>query len=293
MKYYLVFPFLSSIVYVLGVMLLKQVTAHGIGVWRSTFISNLTTALVFALLWPFGGGPVLYDLWWQPTLVALLFIAGQVLTFLALEVGDVSVATPALGSKTIYVAWFSTLVIGVALPWELWLSAVLSFAAIALLNLGGSVRGRPLLTVAVSLAAAACYALFDVLIQKWSPAWSAGRFLPIMFAISAVLSFGFFPLFHAPLRAIPLKAWPQLGSGVFFIALQSLGLITTTAVFGDATSVNVIYSARGLWSVAAVWLIGHWFGNTERHHGAGVLAMRLAGAAVMTAAIIVTLIDWG
>ena len=33
------------------------------------------------------------------------------------------------------------------------------------------------------------YACFDVLVQKWSPAWGTGRFLPIAMAIAAVYSF--------------------------------------------------------------------------------------------------------
>ena len=48
---------------------------------------------------------------------------------------------------------------------------------------------------------------------------------------------------------------------------------------GEATAVNVVYSARGLWSVIAVWTLGHLFGNDERGHGAGVMRARLLGAA--------------
>ena len=57
-------------------------------------------------------------------------------------------------------------------------------------------------------------------------------------------------------------------------------------LFGDATAMNVVYSARGVWSVAAVWLIGHWFANTEAELGGNVFRYRLGGAALMTAAIV-------
>ena len=73
------------------------------------------------------------------------------------------------------------------------------------------------------------------------------------------------------------------------MGVQALSLVTTLAVFGDATAVNVIYSSRGLWSVVAVWLVGHWFHNQERTLPASVLRLRFLGAAIMTAAIIVTL----
>ena len=92
-----------------------------------------------------------------------------------------------------------------------------------------------------------------------------------------------------PLLDVPREARPWLLGGALFMALQALFLISTLAVFGDATAVNVVYSARGLWSIAIVWLIGHWFGSHEQHLGTTILRLRLLGAAVMTTAIIIAL----
>lgn len=289
MRWHLLFPLASSLLYVAGVLLIKRTTGFGVGVWRTTFVSNLAVALVFLALLPLGGASWPWREVWQPLIIAVLYVGGQALTFLALETGDVSVATPALGAKTIWVAWFTTLLLRTRLPWQLWAAAFLTFGAIALLNFGGHASRRPGRTVVLSLAAAATYALFDVLVQKWAPAWGAGHFLPLMFGLAAVLSLGFAPLFRGPLTSIPRAAWPWLAGGAVFGALQALFLVTAIATFGDATAVNVIYSARGLWSVAAVWLIGHWFGNTEAHLGPRILRIRLAGAALMTAAIVVIL----
>jgi hypothetical protein len=58
-------------------------------------------------------------------------------------------------------------------------------------------------------------------------------------------------------------------------------------VFGDATAVNIVYGTRGLWSVLLVWLAGRWLGSDEGSRGATVLGGRLAGAALMTAAVVV------
>ena len=290
MKWYLIFPFLSSLLYVVGVMLFKRSGDFRVGVWRTTFVSNVVAALAFTLILPMGG-TLQWGSLWQAALVAGLFLGGQVFTFLALDKGAVSVVTPALGAKTVMVAWFSLLVLSVELPWQLWVSAVLSFLSIVLLNKGGTVQSREGLgrAIGMSLLAAGCYALFDVLVQKWSPAWGAGRFLPVMFAFCALFSVAFMPLFKEPLRAIPRAAWPWLLGGALCVGFQALSLVTTLAVFGDATAINVIYSARGLWSVVAVWLIGHWFQNRELNTKQGVLGWRLAGAAMMTAAIVVTL----
>lgn len=291
MRWYLIFPFLSSLVFVVGVLLFKRAVDFRVGVWRTTFVSNVAAGVVFLFLLPMGGTIIWGDLW-QAALVGMLFLSGQVLSFLALDTGDVSVVTPTMGAKTVMVAWFSTLLLGVALPWQLWASAVMSFLAIALLNKGDGIKvGAGLLrTIGLSLMAAGCYALFDVLVQKWSLSWGAGRFLPMVFGFCALFSFGFVPLFKDPLRAIPRAAWPWLAGGALCVALQALSLVTSIAVFADGTGINVIYSARGLWSVMAVWLVGHWFGNRELVSGKGVLVWRLLGAGMMTAAIIVTLV---
>lgn len=291
MKWHLLFPFLASLLYVVAALFLKRAQQLGAGVLRTTFIANVAVALVFTALQLLGGTGQPWTQLWQPALVAVLFVAGQVLAILALSLGDVSVATPVLGAKTIFVAWFTTLLLAPRLPWQLWCAAALSFGAIVLLNrapgTGSSTTPRPLgRTLLFSLLAAASYALFDVLVQKWSPAWGAGRFLPIMFAFSAAMSVVFTPFFQKPWREVPRAAWPPLAAGALFMALQAFSLVSGLAIFGDATAMNVVYSARGVWSVAAVWLIGHWFANTEAQLGGSVLRWRFAGAALMTSAIV-------
>jgi drug/metabolite transporter (DMT)-like permease len=299
MKWYLLFPFTASLLYITSALFLKRAQQLGGGVLRTTFVANLAVALVFAALLPLGGKGQSAAQLWQPAVVAVLFVAGQIFAILALSLGDVSVATPVLGAKTIFVAWFTTLLLASHLPWQLWCAAGLSFGAIALLHRTRRPSSpeaaadtqkhhqrRLGQTLFFSLLAAAAYALFDVLVQKWSPIWGIGRFLPLVFAFSAVVSLVFVPFFKQPLSAVPREAWPALAGGAVFMALQSFAFVSGVALFGDATAMNVVYSVRGVWSVAAVWLIGHWFANTEAQLGGSVFRWRLAGAALMTSAIV-------
>src|SRR5690242_9776768 len=143
MRWHLLFPLASSLLYVAGVLLIKRTADFGVGVWRTTFVSNVAVALLFLGLLPMGGVGWHWGEIWQPLIIAVLYVGGQALTFLALETGDVSVATPALGAKTIWVAWFTTLVLSTKLPWQLWAAAFLTFGAIALLNFGGHAARRP------------------------------------------------------------------------------------------------------------------------------------------------------
>lgn len=282
-------PLLAAMVYVVGALLAKRASEFGVGVWRTAFIANFISAGLFALLLPFGG-TFHVALLWQPAVVAVFYLLGQLLNFLALQHGDVSVATPVMGLKIILVAVFTTLLLTSGVPAKLWIAAGLSSVAIALLNRpDGTPHHHVGRTILYAGSSATMFAVFDVLVQKWSPAWGLGRFLPVMLGFTALFSFVFVPFFHAPLPAIPRAAWPWLLGGCGFIGLQSLIFVSAIAHFGSATTANVIYSSRGLWSVGAVWAIGHWFANREQHLGASVLRWRLAGAVLMMAAIALVL----
>lgn len=283
---HLIFPLASSLLYVVAAMFLKQAGGLGSSIWRTAFACNGVTACLFLLLLPLGGHLPGWQLWYQPVLVGGLFVGAQLLTFVALRSGDVSVATPVMGSKVVLVALFTT-VLGVAhVSGWLWAAAGLSVLGIGLLNRGGVARGGAVARTAwLALAAASCYALFDVLVMSWAPGWGAGRFLPAVMLVSGALSLGFIRLFrHGP--PLEHRGRRALLAGAFFIALQALLLVSTMALFGDATAVNVVYSTRGLWSVLMVWWLGHWFGNSEREHGVAALRARLLGAGCLCAAVV-------
>ena len=291
--WHLGFPLAASVLYVVGVMFVKRTSDLGVDFWRATFVANIAGALAFLCLFPLGGTIPALSLFWQPALIALLFILGQGLSFLALKRGDVSVATPVMGVKVVIVAILATVLLREMPSLKFWIGAGLSSLALFLLNQSGEKRHHDVgFTIIVSVIAAACFALFDVLVQKWSPVWGPGPgcFLPIMFGFVAVFSLALIPFFEAPLRKIPRSAWPPLSMGALFIALQGLFMVTGIAIYGDATAANIVYSSRGLWSVAAVWLVGHWFLNKEQHLSRTTLAWRLTGAAVLMIAVLMVLV---
>ena len=284
-----ILPLAAAVVYVAGVLLVKRASDFGVGVWRTTFVANLITALIFTLLLPLGGTFHL-ELLWQPALVAVFFVLGQWLNFLALQHGDVSVATPVLGVKIILVAVCTKLLLTSGVSAPLWIAAVLSSLAIALLNRSGSSSHRRVgLTILLASSTASMFAVFDVLVQKWSPAWGLGRFLPVMMGFTALFSFVFLPFFPSSLSTVKRSAWPWLLGGCAVIGVQAIMFIGCIAAYGGATTANVIYSSRGLWSVVGVWAVGHWFSNTEQHLDAAVLRSRLVGALLMMAAIALAL----
>ncbi len=285
---HLLLPLASSFGYVAAVMLVKRSAAFGVGIWRTTFVSNVMMGVCFAPLWLLGGHDLAGVPWWQPFLSGTLFFVGQVATFVALDKGDVSVATPVLGLKIILVAFCSALLLVDPVPMTWWMAAGLSTLAIVLLNRRprGLASERPLgITIFAAAAAALAFAITDVLVQKWAPVWGIGRYLPITFGWVAILSFSLLPAFSEPLRRVPGAAWRWLLPGAVLLAVQAGGMAFTLAKFGDATAANIVYSSRGLWSVLAVWWIGHWFHNDEQRLGGAVLRGRMWGAGLMLVAI--------
>ncbi|MBI3858093.1 MAG: DMT family transporter [Planctomycetes bacterium] len=285
---HLLMPFASSILYVFAALLLKESAGRGAGIWWSAVVNNLVCGVVFGFLWLLGGTLPAPAAWVQPAAAAGLFVAGQVLGFLAIQRGDVSVATPVMGIKVILVALFVTLILGQRVPPVIWAAAALSSAGILFLGRGGGGAGggRTAPSLVFGGLAAATFALFDVLVQKWSPGWGAGRFLPVMLGFVAVYSTVLVAFARVTGETVPQAAWRPLLLGSLLIAVQGVLLISALALYSKATTINVVYSARGLWSVLVVWSVGHWFGNRERERGAAVFRTRLAGAALLLAAVV-------
>jgi drug/metabolite transporter (DMT)-like permease len=282
------FPLIAALLYAFGALVLKRSSDLGVGLWRTTFVANLIVAGLFSFLWLLGGPPLeIVDLW-KPGVIAMCLFVGQIAQFLALEKGDVSVAVPVFGLKVILVAFFTPLLIGDPVGAKLWIAAFLSVLGITFLNrkdVGNPPRNLLITFIAGGVGAVA-FAVFDVLVQKWGPYFGVGRLLPCIFWINAMLSFGLVFRFSAPLSAIRPQAWPWLVGGAVLLGTQSIIFVSTLAVFGKATSANIVYASRGLLSVVLVWMIGHWFMNAEQHLGPKVMRWRMAGALLMMSAIV-------
>jgi drug/metabolite transporter (DMT)-like permease len=290
---HLLLPLVAAVIYVVAALLVKRASDLGADIWRTTRIVNYTSVVVAAPLWLAGGTIPSVGLWWQPAFAAVLFFAGQVFTLLALNIGDVSVATPVLALKIVLVALLTIVLTGDPITARLWTAAALSTTAIALLNID---RGRPHAragtTIIFAALGAASYACFDVLVQKWSPVWGTGRFIPLAMACGAAYSPPLRRFESTQTASLSRSYTPWLAAGAACFAVQGLMFMSAISIYRQATSANVLYSSRGLWSVVGVWTIGHWFTNREQHLGARVLVWRFIGAILLMAAIVMVMLDY-
>ena len=279
-------PLASGLGYAVAAMMLKR-GSEGAGPWRVTFIVNWVITIFFSLGWLVTPDhPVTLLSIGHAAISGTLFFIGQIFTFLALSRGDVSVATPVLGSKVVFVALF-TILLGVEqIGPAIWIAVLLTAAATALLGGGGGHADRDALfrSLTYGFSAAATFALTDVTQQSWIREWGLLPYMATLFFTMALLSFGLIPLFRHDGHKMSPTNWRWLAGGAVLISVQASGVGWGLVHLG-ATTTNVLYNSRGVWSVVLVWAIGPLFGNTERTRGRAIMLRRLGGSLLLLSAI--------
>ncbi len=290
-QWFLLLPVLWAVAYAVGGILLKRALQAGAGALRIAFLNNMVLGVLFApglCFLPKNLTPG--DLTW-PLVASALFFIGQVFTFMAMRLGDVTVVTPTMGIKVVFVAVFAVILKAGPVPWTWWAGSALATTAVFLLGLsdwrGQQRAGR---TALMAMVAAAMYGICDVIVQMHASSLGPYAFSSVLMTAAAVASFGLIPFFRAPLRAMPRAAWPWALGGGAIVAVQCGGVAMTIAIFSQAITVNILYSTRGLWSILIVWIAGSWFGNHEGRAGRGVMGRRLAGALLLLAAVALVMI---
>jgi len=274
-------PLTAAFVYAFAALAIKRVS-DWYGPWRVAFFSNLAVAALFAPLFALPQADASWSHWWQPVLTGAGFFAGQVFTFLAIYRGDVSVATPLMASKTIFVALYAALLLGAELGCELWAAAALTTVAVALLRGGTAAERRRLLpSIVFGLLSAMTFGATDIAVQELSGPFGFNRFLPVMFGTAGLLSFGLIPLFTKRPGLAPPASRLWAHAGCWLLALQAGIVGWSLSHFGRAPEQNIVYAARGLFSLFFVWLVGRSMGLGERGLPPRELARRLAGALLL------------
>lgn len=293
---HLLFPLLASLLFVSGLIFIKRTSEAGVNPWTVTFIANQWAAILFTFVWFSGGQVPSLTLLWQPALIAILYILGQIFTFSAIRYGDVSVATPVFGIKVVLVAFLLAVGFSVKLPPGIWAGASMATVGIALVqwnpSASSTVREKKSMVLALVFAvlAASSFATFDVVVQQFSPRWGAGRLLPISYWMVAFLSLGFLPWFQPQYLKSSSTRLPLL-VGTLLIGMQAICIVYTVATYGDAARVNVVYAMRGMWGVLLAYLAAKRWGGVEAHLPRRVLVARFMGAGLLTAAVVLIIVS--
>jgi drug/metabolite transporter (DMT)-like permease len=286
----------SAFVYTIAALCAKRALVAGATVWQVNFAANMSMALLYLPFWLGADLPKLLTEGFKPILAAGTFFVGQLFTFAALRKGDVSVATPLLGAKVIFVAFLTGFLFAEPVGVKWWLAAVVCTCGIFLVT--GSQRRtegwtrHSGSTAIYSLTAAIAYALTDTLFQHWSVEVGVVSFVAVMFSFTGILTCVLYlPAVGLRRLAIPPSAARKtLLLGALLLAAQNLVVALALRFSGDATAVNIVYSSRCVLSVVLAWATARWLGSREATLPRTVLLLRLAGALLLAAAILMVLL---
>ncbi len=285
---WLILPALSAFFYVVSAICIKRAIVAGAGQSAVNFAVNLLAALMFQPLWLLAG-EANWELLWMPAIAAVTFSLGQIFTFVALRHGDVSLATPLLGVKVILTAIVAAFLFGESLSIKWWIAA--SAGTLGVIFVTGASLGKLLPRLLrpdafAALTSAACFAVTDVLVQRWAPQFGVTAFIAIMFGGVGLLSTIVFTVKDGMgVFAIPTKAQIPLIVGGCILGVQALGMAVALAMYGNATAVNIVYASRSLWSIVLAWLLARVWIGYDAADEQGTLRGRLLGSLLLIAAM--------
>jgi drug/metabolite transporter (DMT)-like permease len=282
---------MAALGYTAASFFLKAAMGRGANAAQVNLMANLAVALVVQPLWlidnpDLPNAPIVL-----PLLACLTFFAGQVFTFAALAAGDVSVATPLLGTKIIMVTAFNAMLFSVPVSTKWWVAAISASVATAIIAGGVSKANRrsTALTALCAITAAGFFSFTDVLVQQWAGQHDPLAFLPAMFGGVGIASIGYYLIVDRSAFVVSGKTAPPLIVGSVLLGIQCAMVFLSLTWTQDATAVNVVYSLRTLMSVLLAWMFGHWFGLREASVGSRIMWQRTLGAVLLFGAILLIL----
>lgn len=294
---HLVFPLLSSILFVLAATYARKATSAGVTPYTATALSNFTLAIIWLVI------GLSQDAWiplgslWQAVWIGAAFVTGQLATYLAFRLGDVSLATPVFGVKIIMVAFMSSMLADQGITTSIWTAAALATVGVAVIQFGASANSETKLTarraafsIGFALLAATLLSIFDIAVQRAGKEHGALPFLSTMFVSVGVLSLGLLPWTNSVAQIRSIGASKPLLLAAGFMAAQGLSVTYALGQFGDATRINIVYSLRGLWSVLFAWIAARFLAKAGSGMSRSTLLYRFIGAVMVTLAIVIALI---
>jgi len=295
-SFHLFFPLLSSVLFVLAATFAREATSKGVTPYTATALSNFSLGTFWLIFGLTTGAWIPANQWWQAFWIGGAFVTGQLATFLAFRLGDVSLATPVFGVKIIMVAFLSAFLADQQITLSVWIAAALATLGVAIIQFGASNSSETKLTarkaafsIGFALLAATLLSIFDIAVQRAGKQLGPLPFLSSMFVSVGILSLGLVPFMNSVEKVRELKATTPLLLAALLMATQSLSVTYALGQFGDATRVNIVYSLRGLWSVVFAWMALRFFSQASSGLSRSTLLYRFVGAVMVTIAIVIAL----
>jgi len=289
---YFLLPLAGAIIYALGSIILKRALKEGVTMDQSFHLTNLVLGGMFLPLLFLERTEVDWRDIWKPLLMGATFFSGNWLTFLGIKRGDVSLVTPLMGTKVVFVALGVVVLTGESPSLPLWAAAGLTTLGIFVMGMADLKGGSHLVfTVLVTLSSAMIFGVCDVLVSWWSAEFGAPTFLAVGTSSVALYSSILWLIQGRPVILPERKGRRWAFAGALMIGLQAIVMGVALSVFHNATGINVVYASRGLWVITLVVVFGRFLGNSEHRDNGRYFLWRVAGTVILTVAVIIAVMD--
>ncbi len=259
---------------------------------QSFHLTNVVVGMLFLPLLLFEKQTIDWTEVWKPLVMGVTFFVGTWLTFVGIRRGDVSLVTPIMGTKVVFVAVGMVLVTGHSPSLALWVAAVMTPLGILVMSLAEFKNGHHVLfTILITLGSAIMFGFSDVLVSMWSADFGGPTFLAVSSGGVAVLSLSMWLLQGRPGVKMPESGRRWAWSGAVCVGVQAIGMGIALSFFADATGINVVYASRGFWVIVLVVVFGSVLGNSEHREQGRAFLWRVMGTVVLTVAIIIAVMD--
>ncbi len=293
MPWYLLLPLASAIIYSLGSVFIKRALKEGATMDQTFHLTNWTVGLLFLPLFLFENQAVNWSLIWMPLVMGVVFFFGTWATFLGIRIGDVSLVTPLMGTKVVFVAIGVVVMLRQMPSNALWIASILTAVGIFLMgwrDFRSKAAGMSF-AIFITLVSAALFGVSDVLVSWWAGDFGPMTFLTLSSVGVALLSLILWIIQGRKSFSMPATARRPAILGGVMIGLQAIGMGLALSFFDDATGINVVYSSRGLWAILLIGFLGTLLGNNERHTSCKTFWWRAFGTVLLTIAVVIAVLD--
>lgn len=288
--------FISGGLFAAGAIFLKQALVRGCGLWQTNFFSNLAIGAVCVPLWFFVKSDILKGSWEWAVYAGLAFFIGQIFVFSAFLRTAISITTPLIGTKVLWVVLLSVDLFGQVMPARWWWAAGLVPLAIFLITgiqplQEGNLRDV-CLGACFAVVAAISFASSDVLLVHAAREIGGLGAVAIAYSEVGLLTFAIYPAIFGKKIWIVSRhqglKWLILGLG--FLTIEAVMLRLAIGGSQNATVINILYSARCLWGVLLTWWLARFLDLPESNTKTSIMLFRILGAMLLTIAILIVLV---
>lgn len=287
----IIFPFLAAFFYCISIILVKYATrAKTLSGTSILVVNNMLSGLTFIPLILLDNTlPSLSNIW-QPLLASAFCAVGNLATFICAERGEVSLMTPIMGIKILFVIMLSNIMLNNPLPHTITISGAICCLAVFIMGFSRKSISADKLRITILLAITACasYAICDVLMQKYAHNFTRYAMLSLT---SVAMPLSVIPFIPRLIREIPHCSKRTLifgfSSGLFMLMEMYLMFRSIVGEVG-ASLCNILFNTRGLISIVLIFILGKFLSELKELNKSSAL-QRTIGASLILLAVAIAL----